>query len=196
MRLTVLGWRHVPRGARASHVHWIHHAAGRWNRQGEYGALYLALHPYGALLEYAKLLRTLGVTPHMAKPRDLVSVRIDVTQALDLRHPNWIPSYPRWPSEVMGDSADSLARCRALADDAISMGNSAIRVPSSIMPSMIEMDNIIVYPHTRPANWAIDDGPDRFEISDTEGSIGADTWREIFSLYPTLVLPGMDLWLT
>lgn len=196
MRLAVIGWRHVPRGAHACHVHWVHHSSGRWNRAGEYGGLYLALHPYGALLELAKMRGMVGLKGNMMAPRDLVSVEISIETALDLRHPNWILGYPAWTSQVLGDTPECYDICHELADDAIALGNSAIRVPSSILPSMPAMDNVVVYPHTRVVNWSIKEGPDRFELSGSTDSLSVGEWKQILSRYPELSLPGMNLWLT
>ena len=194
MRFRALAWRHIPRGGQPCHLNWIHHATGRWNRQGEYGALYTALHPFGALLELSKSLGNAAVNAAMVQPRDLVSVDMVVDDVLDLRHENWILAYPGWPTQVLSDSPESYEICRSMADDAIALGVSAIRVPSSLMPGMPPLDNVILFPHTRPAQWSVVDGPDRFEVDPATGSISSSAWGEIFRRYPDLALPGMDCW--
>ncbi len=194
MTVSTVAWRHIPRGGHPCHVHWVHHATGRWNRQGEYGALYTSLHPFGALLEHSKYLGKVGMTPSMAQPRDIVSVTVTVDAVLDLRQSDWILAYPQWIAEVLSDSKDSYEICQSMADDAIALGYSAIRVPSSIMPGTPSMDNLVVYPHTRPAQWSVLEGPDRFEVESLTGSISPHGWREVFRRYPDLALPGMNFW--
>ncbi|NOQ22036.1 MAG: RES domain-containing protein [Candidatus Aegiribacteria sp.] len=57
------------------HVGFILRAKGRWNRAGEYGALYTSLTVNGARAEYLKYLMQAGATV-AKKPRNIVSLDI------------------------------------------------------------------------------------------------------------------------
>lgn len=182
----------MPRGAHPLHLGWILRAGGRWNRQGEYGALYTALHPFGALLEHSKYFGAPNLGG-LTKPRDLVSLRVTVNPVLDLRDAAWLGAYPNWPASVLGNTDSCREVCRSLADDAIDMGFRAIRVPSSMIPGNSALDNLVIFVNGPAHGLDLMEGPDRYPIT-TAGSIEPEAWPRLFANYPTLKLPGMEHW--
>lgn len=193
MNVSALVWRQIPQGAQPCHFNWILRASGRWNRLGEYGALYTSLHPFGALLEYAKYLGKLNILPNSTAPRELVSLRVEVNPVLDVRNDEWVGGYHNWPSTVLGDSEQALEICRGIADDSIALGYRALRTPSSIIPGNHALDNLVIFPDGPARNLSLVDGPDRITIGPT-GSISPKSLGDILTRYPYLALPGMDLW--
>lgn len=59
-------------------------AGGRWNPPGEYGVLYTALDEETAKAELERLAERQGLTLDDLAPRDLVSIEVSVSKALDL----------------------------------------------------------------------------------------------------------------
>ncbi|MGI9181326.1 MAG: RES family NAD+ phosphorylase [Longimicrobiaceae bacterium] len=151
-------WRHVPRGAHALHLGFILEATGRWNRQGEYGCLYTALTPAGALAEYRKHL----VRNRLQKPRDLVSIEVTVRPVLDLTELAIQARYAASLEKMTGDSDEELEQCRQLADAARGEGFRAILAPSAAQ----EGERVLViYPEGRASDLRLREGPDRLAVN-------------------------------
>lgn len=71
-------------GAHPLHVGFILLARGRWNRHDEYGCLYTSLSREGALAEYTREIRRLGIAASADQPKDLVTLNVGVARVLDL----------------------------------------------------------------------------------------------------------------
>jgi RES domain-containing protein len=153
-------WRHIPAGGQPLHVGYILHAAGRWNRCGLYGCLYTSLSPEGAIAEYRKYLKQAGIAPRLVRPRDLVSLDVEISPVFDLTDAasSLIP-----PSShlLIGDSEDDLEECRALADYIRSQDYAGILAPSSALPGA---RNLIIYIDGLAGNIIVNEGPDRFPL--------------------------------
>ena len=115
-----LVWRHVPRGAHPLHVGFILLARGRWNRHDEYGCLYTSLSREGALAEYTKELRRLGIAASADQPKDLVTLNVGVARVLDLTV--GIPlgrtqsqSLYRWSGRLRAPTAGDVVAVRSVA---------------------------------------------------------------------------------
>jgi RES domain-containing protein len=155
-----LVWRHVPRGAHALHIGWILRAAGRWNRQGVYGALYTALTREGALAEYQKLLR-LDLIPSMHK-RDLVSIRVNrIGPVLDLTASDTQKALDVTVAVLTGDDTEHIETCRAIADWARGERYVGILTPSATLAGY---SNLVIYVDGTARNIDLDVGVDREPI--------------------------------
>lgn len=64
------------------HAHYLLHAAGRWNRAGEYGSLFTALSPDTLRAEYAKRMERDAI--RVRKPRDRDAIEVFVSPVLEL----------------------------------------------------------------------------------------------------------------
>jgi RES domain-containing protein len=155
-------WRHIPAGGQALHLGYVLKAAGRWNRAGIYGCLYTSLSKEACLAEYAKYLRRAGIPPGSTKPRELVSILVEVSPIYDLTDPVASLISPS-SSFLTGDSEDDLEQCRSLADYIRSQGYAGIVTPSSALPS--EKNLIIYFDGLASAIPTLLEGPDRFTIT-------------------------------
>ncbi len=153
-----LCWRYVPRGAQPLNVGHIFQASGRWNRRGEYGALYLAATQAGALAERSRYLAFAGVNPATVR-HDLVSVHVELHHWLDLTAPGILR---RYGVSIAALTAADHAVCHRTADLARAANFFALRVPSAALAGAC---NIIIYPDAYPvATIALRDGPDRIAL--------------------------------
>lgn len=140
----------------------LKYSQGRWNRQGDYAALYTACTRDGARAEYAKTLRSGGSA---GTPRELVSIDVVVSPIYDLTasaaydalaqragvtpHPDFLKRLEKVP----------FSHCHALADQARSEGYPALLVPSAAAPDEI---NLVIYVDVvAPRHLELDNGPDR-----------------------------------
>jgi RES domain-containing protein len=131
---------------------------GRWNRQGEYGCLYTALTPAGALAEYRKHL----VRNQLQKRRDLVSIEVTVRPVLDLTEQAIRALYAASLEQITGDSDGDLERCHRIADAAREKGFRAILAPSAAQAGERVL---VIYPEGRASDLRLRDGPDRVPVN-------------------------------
>lgn len=157
-------WRHVPAGAEPLHLGWMQQARGRWNTQRpRLTCLYTALTQDAALAEFRKHFLRSGLKPHQVNPRDLVSVRVDVDPVLNLTQAAVRITYGiHDEGELTGDSARHLARCRALARQAVRAGFRAIRAPSAALRGA---HVLLLYPESVAGRCRVHNGSDRLAIN-------------------------------
>jgi hypothetical protein len=157
-----LVWRHVPRGAHPLHVGFILHARGRWNRHDEYGCLYTSLSREGALAEYTKELRRLGIEPMSDQPKDLVSLSVGVAHVFDLTDVRQRRRFGITLDTLTGDRDDDLESCRLVADLARLAGYDAILSPSAALTGA---QNLNLYIDGRADHLRLMEGFDRAPLN-------------------------------
>ena len=153
-------WRHVPAGAHPLHVGFILKARGRWNRAGEYGALYTSLTTVGARAEHLKYLAQAGVIVPTT-PRDLVSLDVEVAPIVDLTDQRSSPVDPS-SSFLTSDSRADVEACRGLADFIRAGGHCGIIAPSAAAHG--EKNLIIYIDLASPSSIRLDVGTDRIRL--------------------------------
>jgi hypothetical protein len=114
------------------------------------------------LAEYAKYLRQAGIAPGSTRPRELVSILVEISPIYDLTDPAGSLISPS-ASFLIGDSEDDLEQCRSLADYIRSQGYAGIVAPSSALPG--EKNLIIYYDGLASAIPTLLEGPERFTIT-------------------------------
>lgn len=143
MRFDGRVWRYVSRGAHPLDFHYLIRAAGRWNRRGLYGFLYMALTPRAAVAEHRKHQRRRG----LSRPRDLVALHVTVDPVFDVGEWAELQTGRRtkhsdqarwfWPppdlglGSLTGDDPADLEACRTLADWATLLSRAGLRHRSS-----------------------------------------------------------------
>ena len=155
-------WRYVPRGAHPLHVGFILLARGRWNRHDEYGCLYTSLSREGALAEYAKELRRLGIQSSADQAKDLVTLSIGVARVLDLTEVRERDRFGISLDMLTGDEEDDLESCRIVADLARLAGYNAILSPSA---SLAGERNLNLYIDGRADHLRLMEGPERAPLN-------------------------------
>lgn len=105
----------MPRSADPLNFGFLLQADGRWNRPGEYGCLYTALTPQGAIAEYNKFLAGAGVTRAQDAARDLVTIMVNVTPVLDLSDPTTASDVGVDAQDVTRDDDETIELCRTIA---------------------------------------------------------------------------------
>ena len=154
-------WRHIPAGGFSLHAGYILKASGRWNRAGVYGCIYTSLTQPGAIAEYQKYLHFAGITdPNLVKPREIVSIIVDIDPVMDLldKKASPIPVNSRF---LTGDNPSDIVSCRLLADYLRSEGYSGIIAPSAAAD---DEKNLIIYIDGPAENVELEDGGDRIPI--------------------------------
>jgi RES domain-containing protein len=157
-----LVWRCVPRGSHPLHVGFILLARGRWNRHDEYGCLYTSLSRDGALAEYAKELRGLGIESSADRPKDVVTLNVRVARVLDLTDAGRRERFGISLDTLTGDSEDDLESCRLVADMARLAGFDAILSPSAALAGA---RNLNLYIDGRADHLRLTEGPERAPLN-------------------------------
>lgn len=154
-------WRHIPAGAHPLHAGYILRAQGRWNRAGEYGCIYTSLTDVGAKAEYRKYLNNAGIHRiALLKPRELVSLMVEISPVMDLTNARTSPVSPK-EKFLIRDNPDDLEACRVLADTSRAQGYVGILAPSAALSG--EM-NLVIYIDGPSRNVFLDVGPDRIPL--------------------------------
>ena len=136
-------------------------AAGRWNRSGSYGALYLAMTDQGALAERANAQTAAAASGLPFGPHDLASLAVGLRRALDFIDRAVCRRFGVRPTDLVGHSSAAYARCWDVADLARAQGEFVLLVPSAALP---DATNLIVYPEVPPGACSLDVGPDRIPL--------------------------------
>ncbi len=147
-------WRHIPAGEHPLHAGYILRATGRWNRAGVYGCLYTAFSKEGAVAEYEKYLERENSTRIKSKPRELVTIKVDINPVLDLTNKKTSLVPPSSPF-LVGDNPEDLEKCRVLADTAREQGYTGIIVPSAAMDGE---KSLVIYIDGVAGDVQLDDG--------------------------------------
>jgi len=134
-------WRYIPAGAHPLDTGSILKANGRWNRPGEYGCLYTALSRHGAEAEYNKFLSNAGMEQEQDRPRDLVTILVDIKLVLNQTSKTDALVDPASPF-LTGDKLDDWEKCRKLADVSRLDGYGGILTPSAALKGE---KNLVVY---------------------------------------------------
>lgn len=136
-------------------------ARGRWNIQRpRISCLYTAYTADGALAEYDKLASEPG---YARRPRDLVSVEVDVQDVLDLTDPDLQARYDIQSAQLRGDSADDLRACHRVVRQAVlTDGYRAIRAPSAAGKRDA---NLMIYPESQHGRLVLSNGPHRVALN-------------------------------
>jgi RES domain-containing protein len=134
-------------------------ARGRWNTQRpRITCLYTSYTPSGALAEYEKLARE--EAGYASRPRDLVSIHVDVAPVLDLTDPRVLATLGVAPSAMI---AQGYAACHRIVRRAVlKEGFRAIKAPSAAGAGEV---NLMVYPESQHGRLRYGNGPDRRAIN-------------------------------
>ena len=155
-------WRHIPQGAHPLHIGYILRASGRWNRAGLYGALYTSLSMDGALAELKKNCLISGIALGDLAPRDLVSIKVKCKPVLNLTKAATRRKVDITLTHLRNDSADSIDRCRIIADWSRQQGFRCILTPSAALK---EAQNLIIFFEGPAEHLELDEGSKRFPIN-------------------------------
>jgi RES domain-containing protein len=138
-------------------------ARGRWNRAGQYGCLYLALTPEGALAEREQFAAQAALSGLPFGPHELVSIDVTIVDgALDLTDPATQRRFGIATDQLRADGAAAYERCRSIADIARAEGHFVLFVPSAPLDGAT---NVVIYHDVPPASCRLSAGPDRFPIA-------------------------------
>lgn len=134
-------------------------ARGRWNTQRpRIACLYTSYTADGALAEYDKLARE--EAGYSTRPRDLVSIQVDVEPVLDLGDPEMQARYEITDRQLRGRS---YVPCHRVVREAVLRdGYRAIRAPSAAVDGVV---NLMIYPESQDGRLRYADGPDRLPIN-------------------------------
>ena len=160
-----LVWRHIPASEEPLHLGWIQLARGRWNTQRpRLACLYTALTREAALGEYHKHFRWSGLgAGGTIKPRDLVSLVVDVEPVLDLTDPEVLQRLNIANASMLtGDTPSHHALCRRIARDAVRDGYRAIHAPSAAVEGE---RTLMIYPESQHGRVRVRNGPDRIPLN-------------------------------
>jgi RES domain-containing protein len=134
-------------------------ARGRWNTQRpRIACLYTSYTPEGALAEYEKLARK--EAGYTTRPRDLVSIKVDVEPVLDLFDPEMMARYELTEQRIRGYSYGFTHQ--AVQQAILHDGFRAIRAPSAAVDGVV---NLMIYPESHEGRLRYSDGPDRLAIN-------------------------------
>jgi hypothetical protein len=104
----------------------------------------------------------MGFISGSAKPRDIVSILVEISPIYDLTDPA-DSRVPPSSGFLTGDSDGDLDQCRSLADYIRSQGYAGIVAPSSALPGAKNL--IIYFDGLASAIPTLLEGPDRFTIT-------------------------------
>jgi RES domain-containing protein len=122
--------------------------------------LYTSLTQNGARAEFTKYLQSSGAAGLKTKPRDFVSITVDLDPVADLTDPSTSPVPPDSPL-LTGDTPADLEACRSLADTLRAQGYVGVLAPSA---AVSDEKNLIIYIDGPPENIQLDDGGDRIPL--------------------------------
>jgi hypothetical protein len=146
-------------GAEPLHAGWMQLARGRWNTQRpRIACLYTSYTAAGALAEYDKL--AAGEAGYAARPRDLVSIHVDVEPVLDLGDEDVRARYQVTERGLLG--AGYGTSHRVVREAVLRDGFRAIRAPSAAGEGIV---NLMIYPESHSGRLRYSDGPDRLPIN-------------------------------
>lgn len=159
MRVRRLAWRHVPAGAEPLHLGWMQRARGRWNTQRpRIACLSLAYTQEGAPGEFARL--AASEVGHGRRPRDLVSVEVDVEPVLDLTDAGVLAQLGIAPERLV--EASYVACHAAVRRATVGSGFRAIKAPSATVPGQV---NLVIYPERGAGRLRLANGPHRLPVN-------------------------------
>ncbi|HST62042.1 MAG TPA: RES family NAD+ phosphorylase [Longimicrobium sp.] len=146
-------------GAEPLHAGWMQLARGRWNMQRpRIACLYTSYTADGALAEYDKLAN--GEPGYATRPRDLVSIQVDVEPVLDLGDEDVRARYGVTERQLLGAGYGSSHR--VVREAVLRDGFRAIRAPSGAVEGVV---NLMIYPESHAGRLRYSDGPDRLPIN-------------------------------
>jgi len=155
-------WRHIPRDTHPLHAGYILQAAGRWNREGLYGALYTSLSKHGAIAELLKLTAHQGIPISDLDPRDLVSIKVTCSPVLDLTSIGVRRRFGITLVQLRSDTFHSIEHCRTIADLGRQQGFRGILAPSA---ADNDATNLVVYLEGPTQSLWLEEGGKRFAIN-------------------------------
>jgi hypothetical protein len=157
-------WRHVPAGAEPLHIGWMELARGRWNTQRpRLACLYTALTKAGAVAEYQKHFADAGIARGGgARPRDLVSIIVDVSPVLNLTDDGVLTDLKLSPAALTGPRRTAYSLCHRVARDAVAERYRAILAPSA---ALTRERVLLVYPESSHGRLLLRNGPDRLPLN-------------------------------
>jgi hypothetical protein len=123
-----------------------------------HACLYTSYTADGALAEYEKLAR--GEAGYASRPRDLVSVQVDVEPVLDLTDPRNQARYNITERQMRG--LGHVVCHRVVREAVLRDGFRAIRAPSAAVDGVV---NLMIYPESHEGRLRYSDGPDRLPIN-------------------------------
>lgn len=150
-------WRHIPKGGHVLNMYHVLHAEGRFNRPGQYGALYTSLSVEGARAEHAKWI-DLAAGRRIDPPRDLVAVDLAVRPVVNLSDPTVRRELGVTAGVITSDRPQDREICRRIADLVRSLGVWAIRHPSAALEGE---QNLVIYPEVTPQDFFAEVGDRR-----------------------------------
>ena len=103
-------------------------AGGRWNVQGDFGAVYLADSPQGAVAEFLRMASLAGLIPDAFLPRLLHSIEVNYVRVLDLTDAAVLSALHVRVDDVL---ADDRALSQAIAAAARESGLDGVIAPAA-----------------------------------------------------------------
>lgn len=124
---------------------------GRWNREGEYGALYTSLSRETAYAEVCRQAEKRGRRPSELGRRDHVVIRIRLTKVLRVLYVAHNLQISQ--EELLADTESSSQLCLNIADEARRVGFEALRVPSITRSG----ENLVIYQDRLLPGWLFEE---------------------------------------
>jgi len=108
---------------------------GRWNRAKKYAALYVSLTKEIAQAEHTSQLLKRGLTPGDLSDRWITTIRMHLTQVLDLTDPGRQKEFGLTKSELESDQDACRKKILEVSEKARAQGYEAILSPSARFPN-------------------------------------------------------------